>query len=231
MPERLQKILSRLGIASRREAEKLILSGHVLVNGQRPKLGDKADETQDKIVVNNCLINSGSKNKESKNNFIYYLLNKPVGYICSRRRKKGERLAIDLVPENPRVWTVGRLDKDSSGLLILTNDGRLTEELTHPKFEHEKEYLVEVDRKIKSDFFVKMKSGVKLTEGLACADKIKPLGTNKFLLTIHQGWKRQIRRMCYALGYSVKSLTRVRIGQWRLENLAAGKCRIISKIQ
>jgi len=230
MSERLQKILSRLGIASRREAEKLILSGRVLVNGKLPKLGDKADESQDQIIFDGRLINGNSKNKASKSNFVYYLLNKPVGYICSRRRKKGERLAIDLVPANPRVWTVGRLDKDSSGLLILTNDGRLTEELTHPKFEHEKEYLVVVEQKLKPDFFIKMKTGVKLTEGLARADKIKPLDSNKFLLTIHQGWKRQIRRMCYALGYSVKSLTRVRIGQWQLENLEAGKYQKISHL-
>lgn len=229
MVERLQKILSRLGIASRREAEKLILSGAVIVNGDLAKLGDKADETVDKIMVNGRLIAGPTlKNKPVANNFIYYLLNKPVGYVCSRRRKNKEKLAIDLVPEFPRVWTVGRLDKDSAGLLVLTNDGRLTEELTHPKFEHEKEYLVAVAQKLKPDFFVKMKKGVVLTEGLAQADKIKQISATKFSLTIHQGWKRQIRRMCYALGYSVKSLTRVRIGKWHLENLGVGKYRKIS---
>lgn len=220
MQERLQKILARHGIASRRKSEELILSGQVSVNGSAVKLGDKADENIDKITINNKPLTVDKK-------FVYYLLNKPIGYICSLRRRRGEKLAVDLAPHVPRVWTVGRLDKDSSGLLILTNDGRLTEELTHPKHEHQKEYEVTVDRKLKSSFFQLMKKGVNLAEGEARADQIKPLAPNKFSLTLHQGWKRQIRRMCFALGYNVVSLRRVRIGQWVLGKLREGEWKTL----
>ncbi len=220
MQERLQKILARHGLASRRKSEELILSGQIKVNGKLAKLGDKADETRDEITINNQKI---SDNK----NFVYYLLNKPRGYICSFKRRKGEKLAVDLVPRNPRVWTVGRLDKDSNGLLILTNDGRLTEELTHPKFEHEKEYEVIVDGILKPDFLKKMKKGIFLEEGLASADRIRQLSKNKFSLTLHQGWKRQIRRMCNILGHEVVELKRVRIGKWILGNLKEGEWKKI----
>jgi len=136
---------------------------------------------------------------------------------------------VDLVPKFPRVWTVGRLDKDSRGLIILTNDGKLTEELTHPKFEHEKEYEVIVNKNITPEFLRRMQKGVALSEGLARADKIRQLGTKKFALTLHQGWKRQIRRMCEALGYHAIDLVRVRVGKWRLENLREGKYKNVKK--
>jgi len=236
MLERLQKILSRNGIASRRAAEKFILSGKVRVNGKIVKLGDKADELIDNIQVNNKNLSTRAiigcdGAKADTNNFVYYLLNKPVGYICSFRRKKNEKLTIDLVPKNPRVWTVGRLDKDSSGLLILTNNGQLTQELTHPKFEHEKEYLITVDHNLKAKFLSALKNGVKLTEGITQADEIKEINKRQFTITLHQGWKRQIRRMCYALGYSVLELKRIRIGKWKLGNLKEGEFYQISKIQ
>ena len=138
-----------------------------------------------------------------------------------------DHLTIDLVPENPRVWTVGRLDKNSRGLIILTNDGALTEELTHPKFEHEKEYEVVVNKPVTKEFLRQMQKGVSLSEGLARADKIHQIGPKKFSLTLHQGWKRQIRRMCESLGYRVLDLVRVRIGKWKLGNLREGEYKKI----
>lgn len=223
MLERLQKILASHGIASRRKAEELILSGAIRVNGRVAKLGSKADETVDYITFKNQKLNPEKVN----NNFIYYLVNKPTGYICSLKRKNEEKLAIDLVPKKPRVWTVGRLDKDSCGLLMLTNDGQLTEELTHPKFEHEKEYLVKVNKNITEKFLNKLLSGVVLTEGLAVADSVQQIKKDEFTITLHQGWKRQIRRMCTALGYEIKELKRIRIGRWRLNNLREGEYKKI----
>ena len=228
MLERLQKILARHAIASRRASEELILAGKIRVNGKIAKLGDKVDEKKDKITINNQQL---TINNKQSSNFVYYLLNKPVGCVCSlKRRSRDEKLAIDLVPKNSRVWTIGRLDKDSSGLLILTNNGQLTQELTHPKFEHEKEYLITVDRKITAHFLTGLKKGVKLTEGLAQADKIIEVNQKQLFLTLHQGWKRQIRRMCYALGYHVISLQRIRIGRWKLGNLKEGEYKKISNI-
>ncbi len=226
MLERIQKILSRHGIASRRRAEELILAGAVFVNGQVVKLGDKADEESDSIVVRGKKITIAEKN-----NFVYYLLNKPIGYECSLKgHNKNTQLAVDLVPKNPRVWTVGRLDKDSSGLLVLTNDGQLTNQLTHPKFKHEKEYLVKVNKKIEPTFLMGLKKGVHLTEGLAKADEVRQVTKDSFSIILHQGWKRQIRRMCYALGYNVLTLNRIRIGHWQLGNLKVGEYRIISNL-
>jgi pseudouridine synthase len=230
MLERLQKILARHGIASRRASEELILAGKIKVNGRVAKLGEKADESEDEIEVDNKKLKTQlTEHKKGETKFVYYLLNKPRGYECSLVNRRGERLAVDLVPKFPRVWTVGRLDKDSRGLIILTNDGKLTEELTHPKFEHEKEYEVIVNKNITPEFLRRMQKGVALSEGLARADKIRQLGTKKFALTLHQGWKRQIRRMCEALGYHAIDLVRVRVGKWRLENLREGKYKNVKK--
>ncbi len=216
MEERLQKILSRYGIASRRKAEELILNKEVKVNGKISKLGDKADVEKDKISVNN-------KELESKQDFVYYILNKPKGYICSVKDRHSRQLITDLVPRNPKVWSVGRLDKDTTGIIILTNDGDLTNKLTHPSFKHEKEYVVKVNKDITSDFLEKMQKGIKLEEGIAKADKIKKISGNRFSLILHQGWKRQIRRMCKELDYSVLDLKRIRVGKIKLGDLKIGK--------
>ncbi len=136
MLEVLQKILSRSGIASRRQAEKLILKGQVKINGRLAQLGDRADVSQDKITVNNKIVETRFTTFQKP---VYYLVNKPIGYICTTQDKHAEKLITSLVPPKPKVWPVGRLDKDSTGLIILTNDGDLTYQLTHPRYEHEKE--------------------------------------------------------------------------------------------
>jgi pseudouridine synthase len=226
--ERLQKILSQFGICSRRQAEEFILSGKVKVNDKIAKLGDKADLQTDKITINNKVVETS----HGASKFVYYLVNKPAGYLCSNRRhKKSDKLVIDLVPKEPRVWSVGRLDKESTGLIILTNDGEFTQKYTYPKFEHEKEYEIEVDKKITQDFLQHMKTGIELSEGIAKADEILKISENKFKIILHQGWNRQIRRMCHKLGYEVLELKRLRIGKIELGNLSEGKYKIIEKIK
>ncbi|MFH1610797.1 MAG: pseudouridine synthase [Patescibacteria group bacterium] len=231
MEERLQKILSRYGVASRRKAEELILNNQVKVNGKISKLGDKADISKDKILVNNKPISV-------KEDLVYYILNKPKGYVCSTKDRHSKDLITDLVPKVPKVWPVGRLDKDTTGIILLTNDGELTNKLTHPSFKHEKEYVVTVNRDITEGFLEKMKKGIKLEEGIAKADKIhhvkssetnfskrkiisqgKKTSDNTFSLVLHQGWKRQIRRMCAELNYTVSELKRIRIDKIELGDL------------
>ena len=165
--------------------------------------------TQDKIEVNGKILSSSNMQE----NFVYYLVNKPLDYVCTTRSFKNEKNILELVPKNPPVWPVGRLDKNSRGLIILTNDGDLTNKFTHPKFEHEKEYEVEVDKNINQNFFMSMKKGIKLEEGITRADKIRKINTRltakqdkTFSIVLHQGRKRQIRRMCTELNYRVTDL-------------------------
>ncbi len=232
MQERLQKILSRFGVASRRKAEELILNKKVLVNNKIAKLGQKVDLKKDIVEVKHRSLSAEAGNfrvEAKEEQAVYYLVNKPVNFTCSVSDKHAKKLITDLVPKNPKVWPVGRLDKNSTGLIILTNDGNLTNKLTHPKFKHEKEYEVAVDKKISEKFLQKMKKGIKLDEGVAKADKIIALNKNKFIIILHQGWKRQIRRMCEKLNYKVLELKRTRIGKIKLKDLKEGKFEEIKK--
>jgi len=215
----LQQFLSQAGIASRRQATELIKSGQVKVNNQLAKPGIKIDPLKDKIKINNKLIKPPTHK-------VYYLVNKPVGYTCTLKDKFAHKKVTDLVPPTPKVWPVGRLDKDSHGLIILTNDGELTNQLTHPKFKHPKEYIVTLDKKITQKLLAQLKQGVKLTEGLAKADQVRQLSDYRLALVIHQGWKRQIRRMLKGCGYQVVDLQRIRIDRWKLGNLKEGTYRL-----
>lgn len=226
MKERIQKVLSRAGVCSRREAEKFILQGKVKVNNSVAVLGDKIEIGLDKIILNNNII----KTQNLTSHPVYYLVNKPKGYICTTKDRYAKKMITDLVPELHKIWPVGRLDKDSTGLIILTNDGDLTNKLTHPKFEHEKEYEVVVNKKITKDFLDKMEKGVKLKQGIAKVDKIKKIDDNKFNVVLHQGWNRQIRRMCGELGYGVVELKRIRIGNIKLGRLKEGEFKKISRL-
>lgn len=213
---RLAKFLAEAGVASRRKSEELIKAGKIKVD--------------DKIVDNvattvyfdhkNIKVNDRPVFLENK---VYYLLNKPLGYISSVKDPHNAKIIVDLVPKRPPVWPVGRLDKDSKGLILLTNDGELTYKLTHPKFEVQKTYLVKVNKDLDKNIFDKLKKGIKLEEGLAKADKLKKISSKELEIVIHQGWKRQIRRMFKALGYQVESLTRIKEGKLSLGDLALGK--------
>jgi len=216
----LQQFLSTAGLASRRAAADLIKQGRVKVNHKPAELGIKIDPKKDRIEYQGKTI----KALEEK---VYYLVNKPVGYTSTAKDRHALKKVVDLVPKVPKVWSVGRLDKDSHGLIILTNDGELTNKLTHPKFRHEKEYIVTINKAITQDLLLKLSQGVKLEEGLARADKVNKLSENKLSITLHQGWKRQIRRMMEKCDYRVINLERVRIDKIKLDDLPIGKYKKI----
>ena len=223
--ERLQKILSSRGVASRRAAEEMIKAGRVLVNGRVANLGDSADPEVDEILVDGKLLPSPQAN-------VYILLNKPRGYVTTLSDEKGRPNVTQLVDCGVRVYPVGRLDMDSEGLLILTNDGAFANALMHPKEEVDKTYEVWVkgyredatallSRPIQLDGYRIRKPGVKLLH--ADGDKAK------YLVTIHEGRNRQIRRMCDAAGMTVTRLRRISEGGLKLGDLPPGKWRYLTE--
>jgi pseudouridine synthase len=216
----LQQFLSTAGVASRRGATDLIKEGKVKINGKRAVTGAKVDPATDKVFVSGKLIHATDEK-------LYYLVNKPVGFTCTTKDIHARDLVTDLVPKTPKVWPVGRLDKDSHGLIMLTNDGELTNNLTHPKFGHEKEYIVTLDKPVTKNLLLKLKKGVTLKEGTAKADRLKELSPTKLSIVIHQGWNRQIRRMIERRGYKVLDLERIKFGKYKLDNLEPGQFKKI----
>lgn len=219
---RLQKFLANAGIASRRRAEQFILDGYVSVNGKVvTELGTKVDPDVDKILFDKKPVNSTSEK-------IVLMLNKPPGYVCTTRHFKEEKNVMSLVKVGARVYPVGRLDKDSSGLLILTNDGELADKLMHPKYRKEKEYYVTVNREIPSDFEVAVKTGIRLEDGMTLPALFEQETEKSFYIVLKQGMKRQIRLMCHQFGLRVTLLKRVRINHLELGGLAQGDCKVLS---
>lgn len=219
---RIAKYLANCGIASRRKSEELILRGKVKIDDKVIKdLSTKVNEDSSNIYVDDKIIKS--ENKE------YYLLNKPKGYICSLSDPHNDKIVTSLIKTKVKIFPVGRLDKDSQGLLLLTNDGDLTYKLTHPKFEVKKTYLVELDYEIDKRDIKELREGIELEEGIASVDSIRLRGKKEVIITIHQGWKRQIRRMFDKLDYRVIELTRIEEGKLKLDNLKVGKYRKIKK--
>lgn len=212
MQERLQKILSARGICSRRKAEEYIKKGLVKVNGKLAELGSKADPETDAIEVDGTVL-------EARKEMVYYLMYKPAGAVTTNDETKElkeskEKTVRDLLPRELRgkVFPVGRLDKDSEGLLLFTNDGVLAYRLTHPKFDHEKEYEVTVHQDVKEGQLKKLREGL-----LILGEKTKPaivqkISTFKFRIALTEGKNRQIRRMAQKVGLTVTKLKRIRIG-------------------
>jgi len=224
MEERLQKLISACGLASRRTAESWIESGRVSVNGVTASLGDKADPEHDEIMVD------GKPLHQKRKTYTYLMLNKPRGYVTTLSDEKGRKTVADLVSDcGIRVWPVGRLDLDSEGLLLLTNDGELTNRLIHPSHEIEKEYLVWVTGDIKKALPVL--SGPMTLDGDRLAPaKVRQGRTtgvvSQLSITIHQGKNRQVRRMCAQAGLNVLRLKRVREGKlWLDRSLKPGQYR------
>lgn len=224
MTERIQKFISSAGIASRRKAEEFIKSGQVTVNGKKAKLGDKIDPSTDIVKVYGKTIRPAEEK-------IYIMLNKPKGYMVSKSDPRGRKTVFSLLPEElkNKVWNVGRLDFGTEGLLIMTNDGDLTQELSHPKYEHEKEYEVETYEIPNESQLEHLRHGVEIPTGMTSEAQVK-LKNNKVYITLHEGKKRQIRRMFDAVGLSVTKLKRIRMNKLKLpSSLPAGQFKKISK--
>ena len=218
MEERLQKLLSAAGICSRRRAEEYILAGRVTVNGRPAALGDKADPDCDRIEVDGAPL-------PVPNPHTYIMLHKPRGYVTTLSDEKGRRTAAQLVADCPvRVWPVGRLDMDSEGLLLLTDDGALTQRLTHPSHGVEKEYHVRVTGDVARALPI-LSAPVEDGGEILTADRVERTGKNTLTVVIHQGKNRQVRRMCAAAGLRVDRLLRVREGSLTLGDLRPGRWR------
>lgn len=221
MIERVQKFLSEAGVASRRKAEEFIKSGQVSINGRKAKLGDKVDPSKDEIKVYGKIVNTPGETKIKK---IYIALNKPKGYVVSKRDPHGRKTIFSLLPDSLRtkVHNIGRLDYDTEGLLILTNDGDLTQQLAHPKYEHDKEYEVIIDSPAKPAQLEKLRDGIELPTGLTSPATIKQR-SGKIYITVHEGKKRQVRRMFNAVGLGVHNLKRVRVNKLNLNDIPIGQ--------
>ncbi len=203
--ERLQKVLARAGLGSRRVCEKLIVEQRVTVNGEFAELGEKVDPETSQIEVDGLKIGV-------RQDLVYYLLNKPVGVITTSKDPQERSTVVDLVPTHPRVFPVGRLDADTEGLILLTNDGDLTNYLTHPSFGIEKEYLVQVEAKPSRNAIRELRQGVELDDGITAPAKVSLVDEKLIKIVIHEGRNRQVRRMCESVGHPVKRLIRSRIG-------------------
>lgn len=216
--ERLQKVLARCEIGSRRACEELIRAGRVRVNGVVAELGARIDPETDLVEVDGVAIGI-------RPGLVHYLLNKPAGILTTASDPFGRPTVLDLVPDRPRVVPVGRLDLETEGLLILTNDGELTHRLTHPSFGIEKEYLAHVEGTPSRGALRRLREGVELEDGVTAPAKVSLLGPGLMRLTIHEGRNRQVRRMCAAVGHPVRRLVRVRIGPLRDQHLPPGEWR------
>lgn len=220
--ERLQKVLARVGVGSRRRCEELIEAGSVRVNGQVAALGRRVDPQTDLIEVDGVAIGVHP-------DAVYYLLNKPVGVITTSEDPHGRPTVLDALPAEPRVHPVGRLDADTEGLLLLTNDGELTHRLTHPSFGVDKEYLVEVQGTPSRGALRALRRGVELDDGVTAPATVSLLHDNLVRIVIHEGRNRQVRRMCEAVGHPVRRLVRVRIGPLRDTHLRPGEWRELTR--
>ena len=219
--ERLQKLIAQAGICSRREAEKIISAGRVTVDGKIfRELGAKADPSKNKIRVDGKLLHFGAEK-------IYLLLNKPRGYVSTVKDERGRKTVLDLLGENfsERLWPVGRLDLNSEGLLLLTNDGDLTNALIHPRFEVSKTYRAKISGDVTEEKLDKLRAGIELDDGLTAPAEIFLLEKNLVEVTIHEGRNRQVRRMFAAVGLDVKRLRRIKFSFLTLDGLKVGAFR------
>lgn len=219
--ERLQKVLAQRGFGSRRTCEELIAAGRVTVNGDVAELGRRVDVNTDVVEVDGVPVGV-------RPDLVYYLLHKPYNVITTAKDTHERVTVVELVPETPRVHPVGRLDLDSEGLIILTNDGDLTHRLTHPSFGIEKEYLVHVrcgPDGVPESALNKLRKGVELEDGVTAPAKVGQVQPGVLRIVIHEGRHRQVRRMCDAVGHEVNRLVRTRIGPIVDATLAPGEWR------
>jgi 23S rRNA pseudouridine2605 synthase len=219
--ERLQKVLARAGFGSRRACEELIADGRVAVNGEVARLGRRVDVDNDRVEVDRVPVSV-------RPGLVYYLLNKPTGVVSTADDPQGRPTVVDLVPDEPRVFPVGRLDFATEGLLLLTNDGELTHRLTHPKFGVEKEYLAHVEGSPARHTLRRLREGVDLEDGTTAPARVSLVGDDVVRIAIHEGRNRQVRRMCEAVGHPVTRLVRTRIGPLTDRKLKPGAWRTLT---
>ena len=222
MATRINKYLSEVGYCSRRRADLLIAEGKVTINGKISELGSKVEDF-DQVEVEGLRI---EKSRKQKN--IYLAFNKPVGIVCTTDRAVEPDNIIDFIQYPKRIFPIGRLDKQSKGLIFLTNDGDIVNKILRSRNNHEKEYIVSVNRPINREFINSMSNGVEILETKTKNCFVKQLGQKKFKIILTQGLNRQIRRMCDSLGYRVQSLERVRIMNIKLD-VPTGKYRAFTK--
>ena len=230
MKERLQKILAQAGVASRRNAEKMMLDGRVAVDGTTvTELGAKFDAAAVKITVD-------GKPIQAQERQVYFLLNKPKGYVTTAKDDRGRRTVLDLLPDvKERIYPVGRLDNNTEGLLLLTNDGALTNGLLHPKFEVDKTYVARVQPAPTKAACIRLTEGVELSDGKTAPALVRVLASDgaeaRVEITIHEGRNRQVRRMFEAVGCDVKALKRKTFAGLTLEGVPRGKHRPLTQTE
>lgn len=222
--ERLQKILARVGYGSRRVCEELIAAGRVTVNGEVAVLGRRVDISIDVVCVDGVPVGVLP-------GLVYYVVNKPAGVVTTSSDTHGRPTVLELVPAEPRVFSVGRLDMDTTGLLILTNDGQFAQHLSHPRHGVEKEYMAEVEcssKGVSQGAIRQLREGVHLDDGWTAPAQVSQPEPGVLRIVIHEGRNRQVRRMCEAVGHPVRQLVRTRIGPLRDTRLAPGSFRKLS---
>jgi 23S rRNA pseudouridine2605 synthase len=222
VPERLQKVLAAAGYGSRRVCDELVAAGRVTVNGEVAVPGRQVDPDADRVAVDGHPV-------ASRAGLVHYLLNKPAGVVTTAKDTHGRPTVVGLVPPEPRVFPVGRLDAATEGLLILTNDGDLAHRLTHPRYGVEKEYLAHVaGGRVAPGAVRALREGVLLEDGPTAPARVSQPAPGLLRITIHEGRNRQVRRMCDAVGHSVQRLVRVRIGPLRDRDLPPGGWRSLT---
>lgn len=218
---RINKYLSEVGYCSRRAADKLLEEGRIKINGQVPALGTKVSD-EDVVEVD------GKPIREPQEKHVYIAFNKPVGIVCTTDSKREKNNIVDYINHPKRIFPIGRLDKPSEGLILLTSDGDIVNKILRAKNNHEKEYLVRVDKPITPKFLDKMRNGVPILDTVTRKCEVEKIDEMNFRIVLTQGLNRQIRRMCEHLGYDVKKLKRVRIMNIKLD-LPIGKWRDLTE--
>lgn len=223
--ERLQKVLAQRGWGSRRVCEDIISAGRVIVNGEVAVLGRRVDPEVDRVEIDGVPLGV-------RPDLVYYALNKPAGVVTTAKDTHGRPIVTDLVPTEPRVYPVGRLDADTEGLLLLTNDGELAHRLAHPRHGVEKEYLAEVaGGEVRQGALRRLREGVELDDGVTAPARVSQPSPGVLRIVIHEGRNRQVRRMCEAVGHPVIRLVRTRVGPLRDPSLAPGAYRELSQAE
>ncbi len=219
---RLSKVLAQAGIASRRKCEELIFAKKVTVNGQI------VEQPQHMVNIHSdCIVYNGSRVKQ-KEPMVYYLLNKPKGYVCSNDATLYKNIVISLFPQKQRLFTVGRLDKETTGLLIVTNDGQLAHKVTHPSFEIQKEYLVKTSGEIDPEHLDKIRAGLLIERSFVKPIRVSKVRKNTLKITVKEGKKHEVRILVEHTGLLVQELSRIRIGNLRLGNLEIGSFKNVT---